>query len=57
MATKLKIEKSGDEILQIISNNETVLEHCLFTHQMFSANAKTITDTLMLSIPTYLEKE
>ncbi len=39
------------EILQIISNNETVLEHCLLTHQVFDANAKTITDTLMLSIP------
>ncbi len=40
-----------DKILQIIGNNETVLEHCLFTHQVFNENAKTITDTLMLSIP------
>ncbi|AYQ57257.1 Hcp transcriptional regulator HcpR (Crp/Fnr family) [Bathymodiolus thermophilus thioautotrophic gill symbiont] len=50
----VKIFKQNDgrnEILQIISNNETVLEHCLFTHQVFNANAKTITDTLMLSIP------
>ncbi|VVH66164.1 hypothetical protein BSPLISOX_2720 [uncultured Gammaproteobacteria bacterium] len=46
-----KQNKGRNEILQIISNNEIVLEHCLFTHQMFSANAKTITDTLMLSIP------
>ncbi|SEH90077.1 [similarity to] transcriptional regulator,Crp/Fnr family [Bathymodiolus azoricus thioautotrophic gill symbiont] len=28
-----------------------MLEHCLFAHQVFNANAKTITDTLMLSIP------
>lgn len=40
-----------NEDLQIIGNNETVLEHCLFTHQVFNANAKAITDTLMLSIP------
>ncbi|VVM24405.1 hypothetical protein BSPWISOXPB_7564 [uncultured Gammaproteobacteria bacterium] len=35
-----KQNKGRNEILQIISNNETVLEHCLFTHQMFSANAR-----------------
>jgi CRP-like cAMP-binding protein len=46
----VKIFKQN-KILQIISNNETVLEHCLFAHQVFNANAKTITDTLMLSIP------
>ncbi|MBW5291020.1 MAG: hypothetical protein Rsou_0207 [Candidatus Ruthia sp. Asou_11_S2] len=46
-----KQSNNQNEILQIISNNETVLEHCLFTHQVFDANAKTITDTLMLSIP------
>ncbi len=46
-----KQNNGQSEILQIIGNNETVLEHCLFTHQVFNANAKTITDTLMLSIP------
>jgi CRP-like cAMP-binding protein len=36
-----KQSNGQSEILQIIGNNETVLEHCLFTHQVFNANAKT----------------
>ncbi|BAS67111.1 nitrate- and nitrite sensing domain-containing protein [Bathymodiolus septemdierum thioautotrophic gill symbiont] len=46
-----KQSNAKDEILQIIGNNETVLENCLFTNQIFNASAKVITDTLMLSIP------
>ncbi|MBA5248683.1 MAG: cyclic nucleotide-binding domain-containing protein [Gammaproteobacteria bacterium] len=52
-----KDKKNKNQILQILNNNNTVLENCIISRQVFNFNATTITDTLMLSIPVNIVEE
>lgn len=44
-------ENNKETILQILSNGDNIMPECVFTGINFNANAKTVSDVLMFSVP------
>lgn len=52
-----KKNDKGKIVLQILKDGNTILDDCIFDNSNFYANAKTINDVLMLSIPASIIKK